>query len=105
MIAAVSSSMPRPSCAGLAAIRASSRPNRFRWVKCWSTIAIGSSPSPWDTWPIRNFGVAPPLPNDTMCADRMLAPAEVPATSAPRRWAARMASPSGVPTTIVASLT
>ena len=29
----------------------------------------------------------------------MLAPAEVPATTTPRRWAARIASPSGVPLT------
>ena len=54
---------------------------------------------------MRNFGVAPPLPKDTMWADRMLAPAEVPAINAPRRCAARIASPSGVPTTRVASLT
>jgi hypothetical protein len=44
--AAVSSSMPTPSWAGLAATRASSRPNRLRWVKCWSTITPGSRPSP-----------------------------------------------------------
>ena len=40
-----------------------------------------------------------------MCRLQMLAPAEVPAISAPRSWAARIASPSGVPTSRVASLT
>ena len=63
-----------------------------------------SRPSPWETCPTRNFGVEPPLPNETMCSLQMLAPAEVPATTAPRWFAARIASPSGVPTMTVASL-
>ncbi len=39
-----------------------------------------------------------------MCDDWMLAPAEVPATTAPRSWAATIASPKGVPQTTPDSL-
>ena len=63
-----------------------------------------SSPSPAATWVIRCLGVAPPEPKATMWLDWMLAPAEVPATTAPRRWARTMASPTGVPLMIPESL-
>ena len=39
-----------------------------------------------------------------MWDDWMLAPAEVPATTAPRSWARRIASPTGVPHTMEESL-
>ena len=54
-------------------------------------------PSPAATWVIRCLGVDPPTPKATMCDDWMLAPAEVPATTAPRSLARRIASPTGVP--------
>ena len=91
---------------GSPATSASSRPNRFRWVKCWSTITLVEQPEPLRRPGRPGTSGSPRRCRTTPCArSRMLAPAEVPATSAPRRWAARIASPSGVPTTSVASLT
>ena len=60
-------------------------------------ITPRSSPSPADSWLIRCLGVAPPDPKAIMCSARMLAPAEVPPTTAPRWYAARIAAPNGVP--------
>src|SRR5689334_12751435 len=61
-------------------------------------------PRPAASWVIRCFGVEPPVPKATMCEDWMLAPALVPPTTTPRRWAALMASPNAVPLTIADSL-
>ncbi len=48
-----------------------------------------AGPRPWETWPTRNFGVAPPLPNDTMNCEQMLAPG--------RRAGDQRAAPVGAP--------
>ena len=52
---------------------------------------------------MRCLGVAPDAPNDIMCSAMALAPADVPATAAPRRCAARMARAILVPETMEAS--
>src|SRR5687768_7739829 len=84
---AVSSSTPRPSRLGFWAMRLSRRPSRFRCWKCWSTITPGSTPSPAAIWAMRCLGVAPDAPNAIMWLESALAPALVPATTAPwRNW-------------------
>ena len=65
---------------------------------------VRSRPSPAATWVIRCLGVAPPGPKATMCDDWMLAPADVPPTTAPRWWARTTASPTGVPQITAESL-
>ncbi len=62
------------------------------------------NPSPAAIWVIRCFAVEPGPPKASMWLDWMLAPAEVPATTIPRSWAATIASPRGVPQTIAESL-
>src|SRR5574338_331938 len=57
----------------------------------------GSSPSPALIWVMRCLGVAPLVPKATMWVLRAEAPADVPATMAPRRWRSAKARPSGVP--------
>ncbi len=101
--AAVSSSMPMPSRLGDWATHMSSRPYRLRWVKCWSMTQPSTRPSPEASWVIRCLGVAPPLPNATMCDDWKLAPADVPPIVTPRAWASLIASPNGVPLMIAES--
>ena len=63
-----------------------------------------SRPRPAATWVIRCLGVDARPPKATMCEDWMLAPAEVPATTAPRWCASTIASPNGVPLTTADSL-
>src|SRR4051812_39409500 len=65
---------------------------------------VFSRPSPAAIWVIRCLGVVPPVPNATMWEDWMLAPADVPATTAPRSCARRTASPTGVPQMTAESL-
>ena len=57
----------------------------------------GSSPSPAAICAIRCLGVAPEAPNAIMCDDTALAPAEVPATTAPAWNRVVIASASRVP--------
>ena len=78
-------------------MRLSSRPSRFRCWKCWSTMTPGSTPSPAAIWAMRCFGVAPDAPNAIMWLDIALAPALVPATTAPWRNWSSTASASRVP--------
>ncbi len=73
-----------PSNDGDWATRDISRPYRLRCSKCWSTTTPLISPNPTESWLIRCFGVEPPEPNAIMCSARMLAPADVPPTTAPR---------------------
>ncbi len=94
---AVSSSTPRPSRLGFWAIRLRSRPSRFRCWKCWSTITPGSSPRPAAICAIRCLGVAPDAPKAIMWLEMALAPADVPATTAPASNRAAIASASRVP--------
>ena len=54
-------------------------------------------PRPAAIWAIRCLGVAPDAPNAIMWLDTALAPAEVPATTAPARNRAMIASASRVP--------
>ena len=74
-----------PSSDGDCATTASSRPSRVRCSKCWSMTTSLSRPRPADICAMRCFGVAPEAPNAIMCSAMALAPAEVPATAAPRR--------------------
>src|SRR5205809_78433 len=97
MIAAVSSSSPRPINEGDWATTASSRPRRVRCSKCWSTTTLTSKPRPTETCAMRCLGVAPELPKAIMWVATALAPADVPATTTPRPWASRTAAPSLVP--------
>ena len=94
---AVSSSTPRPSSDGFWAINESSRPSRLRCWKCWSTMTPGSRPRPAAICAIRTLGVAPDAPNAIMCELIALAPADVPATTAPCRNRSVMTSASRVP--------
>ena len=48
---------------------------------------------------MRFFGVEPDRPNATMCDAMALAPADVPASTAPRSCARNSASPRRVPAT------
>ena len=57
----------------------------------------GSTPRPAAIWAMRCFGVAPDAPNAIMWLDIALAPALVPATTAPWRNWSSTASASRVP--------
>ena len=99
MIAAVSSSRPSPISDGDCATAASRRPSRVRCSKCWSMTTPRTIPRPADICAIRCFGVAPDAPNAIMCVATALAPADVPAITAPRSCASISARPSRVPPT------
>ena len=60
----------------------------------------GSSPRPAAICAIRCLGVAPEAPNAIMCDEMALAPAEVPATTAPAMKRAMIASARRVPPSI-----
>ena len=86
-IAHVSSSSPMPSRDGEPATIASSRPMRPRCSKCWSITSPWRMPRPAESCAMRFLGVEPDRPNATMCEAMALAPADVPASTAPRSCA------------------
>ncbi len=69
------------------------------WSKCWSITMPSSRPIPTVSCASRWRGVIPSPPREIMWLLITDAPAEVPATAAPRRCAAWMAWPSAVPVT------
>ena len=84
MTAEVSSSRPRPIRDGDWATTDSKRPNRVRCSKCWSTTTFARMPRPAEICAILCLGEAPEAPKAIMCVLTALAPAEVPAITAPR---------------------
>ena len=101
---AVFSSMPKPCLPPVASSAATSRPNRPRCRKCWSTSPTGKKPSPRPMLSLVSCGSAAggwtsastELPLVIMGSLMMAAPALLPDTSPPAAQAARIASSAGV---------